>query len=111
MILNSEKLRNDLHRTQGIRKKRSWLEEALREFDRIECEDIEIRLSQFDHSFFSVRIITWGYVAVVRIISRNFFTYDLKVTGGSSTSGERNTLREICDTLLQITQLIRSQNA
>ena len=103
-ILNSEKLRNDLHNSPEIRKKRSWLEKVLGEFDRIECEDIEIRLSRFDHykpSFFIIRVITWGYVAVVRIISRNFFTYDLKVTGGSSTSGERNTLREICDALLQ----------
>jgi hypothetical protein len=100
-ILNSEKLRNDLYNSQGIRKKRSWLEEALKEFDKIECEDIEIRLSQFDHSFFSVRVITWEYVAVVRIISRNFFTYDLKLTGGSRTSETRNTLREICDVLLQ----------
>ena len=98
-ILNLEKLRNDLHNSQGIRKKRSWLEEALKEFDRIECEDM--RLSQFDHSFFVVRIITWGYVAVVRIISRNFFTYELKLKGGPSISGERNTLRKICDVLLQ----------
>ncbi len=101
MILNSEKLRNDLHNSPGIRKKISWLEKVLKEFDRIDCEDIEIRLSRFDHSFFIIRIITWEYVAVIRIISRNFFTYDLKLTGGSITSGERNTLREICDILLQ----------
>ena len=96
-ILNSEKLRNDLYNSQGIRKKRSWLEKALKEFDRIECEYIEIRLDQF----VIVRIITWEYVAVVRIISRNFFTYDLKLKSEFSTSGERNTLREICDVLLQ----------
>lgn len=100
-MTNSEKLRNDLHNFPGIRKKRSWLEEALKEFDRIECEDITMRLSQFDHSFFVVRIIAREYVAVVRIISRNFFTYDLKLTGGTRTRGERNTLKEICDTLLQ----------
>jgi len=98
-ILNSEKLRNDLHNSLYIRKKRSWLEKALKEFDRIECEDIEILPNR--HSFFVVRVITWEYMAVVRIISRNFFTYDLKLKGGSSTSGERNTLREICDVLLQ----------
>lgn len=96
-MLNSEKLRNDLYNSQGIRKKRSWLEKALKEFDRIECEDIDIILDQF----FVVRIITWEFVAVVRIISRNFFTYDLKLKTKSSTSGERNTLREICDVLLQ----------
>lgn len=102
MTLNSEKLRNDLHSSQGIRKKRSWLEEELKEFDKIECEDIEMRLSQFDHSFFVVRIITWEYVAVVRIISRNFFTYSLKLKGGSSISGESNSLGVvICDILLQ----------
>jgi hypothetical protein len=100
-MTNSEKLRNDLYNSQGIRKKRSWLEEALKEFDRIECVDIEIRLSQFDHSFFVVRVITWEYVAVVRIISRNFFTYSLTLKGGSSTKGERKTLREICEFLLQ----------
>ncbi len=100
-ILNSEKLRNDLYNSLEIKKKRSWLEEDLKEFDRIECEYIEIRLNRFDHSFIIVRVITWEYMAVVRIISRNFFTYDLKLKGGSSTSGERNTLREICDVLLQ----------
>ena len=103
-ILNSEKLRNDLHNSLEIIKKRSWLEEVLKEFDRIECEDIEILprfIPYFDHSFFIVRIITWEYVAVVGIISRNFFTYDLKLKGGSSTNGERKTLREICDVLLQ----------
>jgi hypothetical protein len=103
-MTNSEKLRNDIHNSPGIRKKRSWLEEALKEFDRIECEDIEIlpykSSSPFIHSFFMVRIITWGYVAVVRIISRNFFTYDLKLKSESSTRGERNTLREICNVLL-----------
>ena len=41
-ILNSEKLRNDLHNSLEIIKRRVWLEEALKEFDKIECEDIEI---------------------------------------------------------------------
>ena len=103
-ILNSEKLRNDLHNSPNILKKRSWLEEVLREFDRIECEDIEISpifIPYFNHSLFVVRIITWNYQAFVRIISRNFFTYDLKLKGGSSTSGETNSLNGICEVLLQ----------
>ena len=103
-ILNSEKLRNDLHNSLEIIKKRSWLEEMLKEFDRIECEDIEILprfIPHFDHSFFVVRVITWEYVAVVRIISRNFFTYDLKLKDGSSTSGKSNSLYRICEVLLQ----------
>lgn len=103
-ILNSEKLRNDLHNSLEIIKKRSWLEEVLKEFDRIECEDIEILprfIPHFDHSFFEVRIITWEYVAVIRIIKRNFYTYDLKLKAEYATSGQRNTLREICEVLLQ----------
>ena len=103
-ILNSEKLRNNLHDSPGILKKRSWLEKVLREFDRIECEDIYIFprfIPQYDTSFFVVRILTWRYVACVRIISRNFFTYDLKLKGGSSTSGETNSLNRVCEVLLQ----------
>ena len=104
-ILNSEKLRNDLYDSPEILKKRSWLEkEVFREFDRIECEDIEILprfIPQFDNSFFLIRVITWNYQAFVRIISRNFFTYDLKLKGGSSTGGETNSLNGICEVLLQ----------
>jgi hypothetical protein len=102
-ILNSEKLRNDLHNSPNILKKRSWLEEVLKEFDRIECEDIEIlpRFIPFDHPLFVVRIITWKYQAFVRIISRNFFTYDLKLKCGLSTSGETNSLNRVCEVLLQ----------
>ena len=102
--LNSEKLRNDLYNSPEILKKRSWLEKVLREFDRLECEDIDILprfISQYDASFFVVRILTWRYVAVVRIISRNFFTYDLKLKGGSSTGGETNSLNGVCEVLLQ----------
>jgi len=103
-ILNSEKLRNDLHNSPNILKKRSWLEEVLREFDRIECEDIEISpifIPYFNHPLFVVRIITWNYQAFVRIISRNFFTYNLKLKGGFSTGGETNSLNGICEVLLQ----------
>jgi hypothetical protein len=77
---------------------------VLREFDRIECDDIDIFprfIPQYDTSFFVVRIITWKYQAFVRIISRNFFTYDLKLKGGSSTSGETNSLNGVCEVLLQ----------
>ena len=103
-ILNSEKLRNNLYNSPGILKKRSWLEKVLREFDRIECDDIDIFprfIPQYDTSFFVVRIITWNYQAFVRIISRNFFTYDLKLKGGLSTSGETNSLNGVCEVLLQ----------
>jgi hypothetical protein len=77
---------------------------VLREFDRIECEDIEILpifIPYFDNSLFVVRIITWNYQAFVSIISRNFFTYNLKLKGGSSTSGKSNSLYRICEVLLQ----------
>lgn len=99
-ILNSEKAIQILYSSPIIKKRRPWLERELRELDWIDCKEIDILTKP---TYFMVRIITWNYTAVIRIIRKDFYKYNLRLKNNFGELGYAKSLREVCKVLSQNT--------